>query len=81
MNANQTKMRLLLTAREAADALAISMRTLYTLTKTGQLAAVRIGRGVRYAKDDLEKFIASQRTHSLESTSESEAEERLEQNG
>lgn len=52
--------RLLLTATEAAEALAISPRTLWTLTQTGQLRAVRIGpsrRAVRYTIDELEGFI------------------------
>lgn len=81
MNTRSTDQRLLLTCREAAETLAISQRTLFTLTKTGQLAAVRIGRGVRYAMSDLEKFIASQRTHALESTPENRIEERQDHDG
>lgn len=66
--------KLLLTCREAAEALAISQRTVFTLTKAGQLAAVRIGRGVRYAMSDIQEFIASQRTHAVESNSENGTE-------
>lgn len=49
--------RLLLTAREAAKALSISERTLWGLTKAGQIPACRFGRNVRYDPRDLEAFI------------------------
>jgi excisionase family DNA binding protein len=48
---------LLLTARQAAAALAISERTLYTLTKRGELPAVRIGAAVRYDRRDVQALI------------------------
>jgi excisionase family DNA binding protein len=44
---------LLLTAREAAAALAISERTLWQLTKDGAVRCVRLGRAVRYDRRDL----------------------------
>lgn len=50
--------RLLVTVREAAQRLAVSERTLFTLTAAGELPAVRIGRAVRYSVAALEKFIA-----------------------
>lgn len=53
--------RLLLTPREAAKALAICEKTLWSLTKRGELPAVRLGRSVRYAISDLEAFIARRR--------------------
>jgi excisionase family DNA binding protein len=43
----------LMTPREAAEHLAISTRTLWTLTACGKLPAVRIGRAVRYRPSDL----------------------------
>jgi excisionase family DNA binding protein len=52
--------RLLLTARDAAAALAISERKLWELTNGGVIKAVRIGRSVRYARAALEEFIAEQ---------------------
>jgi excisionase family DNA binding protein len=52
------RVRLLLTPREAAAALAISERTLWTLTDTGAVPCVRVGRAVRYAPADLENYIA-----------------------
>lgn len=51
--------KLLITAREAARTLSVSERTLWTLTKSGQVSAVRVGRSVRYTQADLEAFIAS----------------------
>lgn len=53
--------RLLLTARDAAKALAISDRTLWALTKQGEIECVRIGRSVRYDPRDLTTFINRQK--------------------
>jgi excisionase family DNA binding protein len=58
---NHSKPRLLITAREAAEALGISPRTLWALTAPrGSLAAVRIGRRVFYRPQDLEQFVNNQ---------------------
>ena len=51
--------RMLLTAREAAKAIAISERFLYTLTQRGEIRAVRMGRTVRYDPADLRRWIES----------------------
>ena len=51
---------LLLTAREAAAALAISERKLWELTSGGNIKVVRIGRSVRYSRVALEEFVAAQ---------------------
>ncbi|MBV8781096.1 MAG: helix-turn-helix domain-containing protein [Phycisphaerae bacterium] len=51
--------KLLLTPREAAAAMGICEKTLWSLTvPRGELPAVRIGRSVRYSVDDLHRFIA-----------------------
>jgi excisionase family DNA binding protein len=55
--------KLLLTSREAAELLSISERTLWTLTKAGSIAVVKIGGSKRYAISDLERFIANQTRH------------------
>jgi len=47
----------LLSARDAAKRLSISQRTLFTLTSTGRIPCVRIGRLVRYSVDTLKKWI------------------------
>ncbi len=46
----------LLRPRDAARALAISTRTLWGLTKSGELPAVRIGRAVRYVPSTLHDY-------------------------
>jgi len=53
--------RLLLKAADAAKALAISERTLWTLTNTGEITPIKIGRSVRYPVDELRAFIERQR--------------------
>jgi excisionase family DNA binding protein len=55
MNTNLQK--ILLTVKEAAQALAVSERTLWALTNTGQIPRVLIGRLVRYDVADLRKWI------------------------
>jgi len=55
---------ILITARQAAKTLSICARTLFTLTKRGEIACVRINRSVRYAPDDLKAFIDRQRSTS-----------------
>ncbi len=49
--------RLLLTPREAAQALRISERKLWGLTASGEIPCVRIGRSVRYDINDLHAWI------------------------
>lgn len=56
-----TQNPLLLTSRDAAKALAVCGRTLFSLTKSGQVPCVRIGRAVRYSPADLHAFINGQR--------------------
>lgn len=48
---------LLWTSREAAKALAVSERTLWSLTQRGDIRCVRIGRAVRYDPTDLRAWI------------------------
>jgi len=47
----------LLTYAEAAKLLGICERTLWTLTSTGEIPCVRIGRSVRFNPDDLQVWI------------------------
>lgn len=56
-----TMERLLLKPREAAKALGIGPRTLWTLTNSGEIACIRIGRSVRYAMADLQAWIEKKR--------------------
>jgi hypothetical protein len=51
---------LLLTALDAARAMAVSPRTLWTLTAPrGPIPVVRIGRAVRYDLESLRRYIAA----------------------
>ncbi len=52
----------LLTAKDAARSLAISPRTVWTLTNTGELPCVRFRRSVRYTEAAINTFILN-RTH------------------
>lgn len=53
--------KLLLNSRESSEALGVSQRTLWSLTQSGEIPCVRIGRCVRYAADDLREYIESQK--------------------
>lgn len=59
-NNDSTKPTLLLTPREAAEALAISPRKLWGMTASGELPHVRLGRCVRYPVAELQSWIAKQ---------------------
>lgn len=52
--------QLLLTRKEAAQALSISVDTLDELRNTGKLRCVRIGSRVYYAVDELKAFITKE---------------------
>lgn len=52
-----TKPVLLLTPQQTAPALAISPRKLFSMTASGEIPHIRIGRCVRYDLDDLRNWI------------------------
>ena len=52
---------LLLTAAETSKALSLSARTIWSLTASGELPSVRIGRSVRYSIDDLREWVDKQK--------------------
>jgi len=52
-----SELQLLLRSADAARALAISPRTLWELSKRGEIPTVRFGRVVRYDIEDLRKWI------------------------
>jgi excisionase family DNA binding protein len=54
--------KLLWTSREAAAAMSISERTLWSLTNRGDIPCIRIGRAVRYDPADIRSWINSQKT-------------------
>ena len=49
---------LLVSPREAARMLSISERTLYSLTKAGEIPSLKLARAVRYRAMDLENWVA-----------------------
>jgi len=54
--------RLLLSSQEAAAALSICQKTLWSITRPrGDLPCVRIGRRVLYAVDELRRWIDAQK--------------------
>jgi excisionase family DNA binding protein len=57
MEAERGEVRLLLSPRDAAKALCVCEKTLWTLTKQGEIPVVRMGRSVRYSLDDLKLWI------------------------
>jgi excisionase family DNA binding protein len=56
--------KLLWTTREAAAAMNISPRTLWTLTAEHKIRCVRIRRSVRYDPEDIRRFIETQKAMS-----------------
>ena len=57
------RQRLLIPPRDAARMMSISERNLWTLTKNGEIPAIRVGvRSVRYSIAALEKWIAERQT-------------------
>lgn len=54
---NQSPEPILFTASEAAKALAISQRTLWSRTQAGDIPHLRIGRSVRYPKTQILNWI------------------------
>ena len=64
--------RLLWNCHEAAAAMNISERTLWSLMSDGKIPCVRIGRSVRYDPSDIRAWIEAQKTKcsSAETTAE-----------
>lgn len=54
----------LLTRQQVADLLAVSPRTVFSLTDRGELPAVRLGGAVRYSPSDIDRFVRAHRTGS-----------------
>lgn len=57
---------LLLAPAEAAIALSISQRTLFSLRAAGEIPSLKIGQLTRYAADDIAKWIGAQRNGGAE---------------
>lgn len=51
-----------LTVAEVARQLRVSNMTVYRLVKSGQLAAVRVGRGYRIREEDIRRYLSARYT-------------------
>lgn len=60
-NSTPAKPALLLTPKQAAEALAISPRKLWGMTASGNIPHVRLGRCVRYPVVDLQCWLDQQK--------------------
>ena len=54
-------MQMLLTSKQVAESLQVSPRKLWSLTASGKIPSIKIGRSVRYAVDDLRAAIERMR--------------------
>lgn len=59
----QSDVRLALTAYEAARSLGICRRTLHTLTQSGQIRCLRVGRRLLYRPETLRAWLEAQEGH------------------
>jgi len=50
----------LVTVSEVAETMRVSNMTVYRLIKSGQLAAIRVGKSYRIREDDVERFLSEQ---------------------
>ncbi|CAN5447053.1 MAG: helix-turn-helix domain-containing protein [Actinomycetota bacterium] len=53
----------LLTVSEVADRMRVSNMTVYRLIKSGQLAAIRVGKNYRLRGHDVERYLADRAVH------------------
>ena len=60
LSPDQGQFRLLLSVREAATAMGICEKTLWTITQQGEIPVIRIGRSVRYPLEGLREWIQKQ---------------------
>lgn len=56
----------LLTVGEVAGIMRVSNMTIYRLIKSGQLAAIRVGKNYRVRRSDIERYLNDRAVHSEE---------------
>lgn len=56
----------LLTVGEVAGIMRVSNMTVYRLIKSGQLAAIRVGKNYRIRRTDVERYLSERAVHSEE---------------
>jgi len=65
-----------LTTEEVLEYLQVNLRTVYRLIKAGKIPAVRVGRQWRFRKRDIDAWLDSQRSRSIETAPPSSAQVR-----
>ena len=53
----------LLTVGEVAQVMRVSNMTVYRLIKSGQLAAIRVGKNYRIRRSDVERYLSDREVH------------------
>jgi excisionase family DNA binding protein len=53
----------LLTVGEVAETMRVSNMTVYRLIKSGQLAAIRVGKNYRLRSSDVQRYLAERAVH------------------
>ena len=61
MQTADSQINLLVTPKQAATALAISPRKLWSMTASGEIPHIRLGRSLRYPTADLRRWIDQQK--------------------
>lgn len=65
-----------LTTEEVLEYLQVNLRTVYRLIKAGKIPAVRVGRQWRFRKRDIDAWLDSQRSRSIEAVQATHAQTR-----
>lgn len=58
-NVEERPVEKLLTAAQVATQLAVPKSWIYTAARTGRIPCVRVGRHVRFRREDVDEFIAA----------------------
>lgn len=74
MNTKTLEPPVLITEREAARLLGCCERSVWQLRKDGKIRCVKIGKAVRYARTEIDRFVASQMDQETTNTNENSPE-------
>ena len=74
MSTNLHEPPVLITEKEAARLLGCCERSVWQLRKDGKIRCVKIGTAVRYARSEIDRFVASQMNQDETTTNENSPE-------
>ncbi|MFH1300685.1 MAG: helix-turn-helix domain-containing protein [Planctomycetota bacterium] len=74
MNTNTHEPPVLITEKETARLLGCCERSVWQLRKDGKIRCVKIGKAVRYARTEIDRFVASQMDQETTTTNENSPE-------